>query len=95
VLSPDANSIAVVYYSEGKAKSLREDHWNLLEVDVATGGQTRIAKDGRSPAYSPDGKYLLFTDRRGKLRIYNRRTQALLSVLQEPGFREGYWLEQR
>jgi Tol biopolymer transport system component len=58
----------------------QHDHWEIYDVDLATGQQTRLtntpalpdgtAANSVSPAWSPDGSYIAFlTDRTGRWEI--------------------------
>ena len=62
----------------------------LVEIDVNTGKQRKIVRNKiYTPFwYSPDGRYILYTSKRG-LRIYDRETRKKFKGF---GWRDAFWL---
>ncbi|WP_276802302.1 TolB family protein [Odoribacter laneus] len=62
----------------------------LVEIDVNTGKQRKIVRNKiYTPFwYSPDGRYILYTSKRG-LRIYDRETRK---KFKDFGWRDAFWL---
>lgn len=62
----------------------------LVEIDVNTGKQKKIVRNKiYTPFwYSPDGRYILYTSKRG-MRIYDRETKKRFKCFE---WRDAFWL---
>jgi Tol biopolymer transport system component len=76
-LSPDGQQVAVTRLSPGPVGGAQSDIWLL---DLATGRATRLTDDPAGdydPAWSPDGKHIVFnSDRLGRYSLFMRASDG-------------------